>query len=252
MKCPHALELITEVVSAVPPGHTATCADCQAALAALRLESGVAPRELLAAAQAELMRAPRGSSWRTLAALTAVSLVGVGVAGAVLAAAMRGGHSLSEPPPGVPSIASGALLLWLFALAVGALVAFGIAPGFAKTRSMVLGGGVGFGLFLALSGLRPGDEVPLLASSTCGALDLVVCALPFAVAVWASRRFAFDMVRVASLSAAAGLTGLVALSFHCQLGSLGHLLSFHAAPWFAGCVAAIAVRSRLRSESFAP
>lgn len=128
-----------------------------------------------------------------------------------------------------------------------------LAPGRRPLRTWLLASLPLLALAVVLggSGFLPAQGW-MRAGIPCFLMEISLSLAPAIFIVWALTGFAFGIHRAAIAGSSAGAVGALALHLHCRIGTAPHLLGFHVLPWVALVAAAVAVRSRLASRSFAP
>ncbi len=126
-----------------------------------------------------------------------------------------------------------------------------LAPGGRWPRQLL-----GLSWLIPIGVLVAGDRVPRLsdvgASLPCTLTVLGASVLPMCVALLAMRHSAPDVGRSLAVGSVAGLAGVAALDVTCPDGSWRHILGFHLLPWAVLVLAAVAIRRRLPTWSWAP
>lgn len=140
------------------------------------------------------------------------------------------------------------IVLSLLLAAVAAVV-----PGAHRARwaVAVLLAVAGVAVIVGGNGLDEGRAL-LAAGMPCFNAEVIMSVVPTAAAVGVLSRFAFNPARMFIAGLGAGAAGLFALHLHCPIGTWVHLALFHVLPWLAAAGAAVWIRARIRSRSFAP
>jgi hypothetical protein len=250
--------LCEQVLDALPRGnvpaeleaHVRGCEHCRRVVQMHRAlgrmgDPALTPPASPARAMAELAAQPEGGVWWVPAAL--VSLVSLAVAGAGILA-MGHGRPMGNPAPLATLLGVAAVLVSLTVFGVGA----GLGRGAGRSRLVLSVLGVGCAALLVAAGSGFGPARPLMSGEGCAVAELAVSAFPCLLAIWVLTRTAFDPVRAGLVALSAAAAGPLALTFHCADGTREHLLLFHAMPWLALALLAVAVRRLLPSRSFAP
>ena len=232
--------------------HVAACQHCQAVVKAHETLARARSMQLSQAADAafaqSLSRAasrPARAWWVEGLAIGAVNLLLV-TAG-VWALRLRVAASNLAPPEIVWAIG----FFLVAAIIAGPLIA--LAPGGRLLRKYALASYplLAVAVVVGGSGLQPMRSF-MRAGISCLVLEIALSVLPAIFVVWALTTTAFRITRAAIAGLSAGAVGALALHLHCPFGTVSHLLFFHVLPWLALGAAAVAVRSRLTSKSFAP
>ena len=197
---------------------------------------------LAALAKAELAANPKARAWWVDALLVlALNLVMGAVGAAVMGWNDEQHHSVTKYGVGAA---------WLVLMAVASVV--GLRPGPSRWRWVTLGGFafLSVATLAALSGFDPGG--PFSDGMWCALAECKLALVPVVVVVALSTRFAAraEHLVVGALAGASG--GAMALHFHCPNGTVEHVAVFHFLPAIVLAVLALAVRSRLKSSSWAP
>jgi hypothetical protein len=189
---------------------------------------------------ASLKKPPLARPWSVDAAC--VLLLNLGVSALVVA-----GWARSQPAGLAPRWASAGLLL---ALVVGGSVV-AVRPGGRRAQLGVLAlAAAAAGLLLTAPGR--GADRPWLADADCALAEIGVSLVPALATALALRRFSYRPLRALIGGLAAGATGVLVLDLTCAVGAASHVLAFHLAPCAGVALALVAVRSKLRSQTFAP
>jgi len=223
--------------------HAARCAACAALLSREgQPMAALAPQEAwLEAAHRELAR-PRVPWWLLALGLSAANALLVTTAVFVLEA---WNWEASTSPR------------WLFlgaATVLAALATTGALLALSPSRrwlevSIGLAAVAPLGVLLAADGRVASG--PFLAGASCLWTVLLLASLPLAGGLWLLTRMAYSTWRALAVGLVSGSVGLLALQFHCANGASSHLLVFHLLPWVALGGAAVFLRSRLPTSSFA-
>lgn len=232
--------------SAALRAHAEECPGCRAMLEALTASEErpePVPAGLADLARAELAAHPRARPW----------WVGVLLLGAVSAASLV---AVARPAPG-----------WVMAPAFGALglpLAVVLAAAFGSAMVAAIAPRRGVGVFGAIAGIAVAVGALLAACHSggtfqarggglpCAVVEVLVSALPLAVAVILLRGFDFSWRRTVAGVAAAGGVGVLLLELTCANPTRTHVFSSHVLPWLVTCAVAIVIRRGLRSGSYAP
>ncbi len=197
---------------------------------------------VLAAAHAELARAPRTRSWRTeaLALFAAPTLLSLAVAGVLC---VLGRTSLEVMREHAPALG----LLWL----ASALCAWGaLSP---RLRRLPLGalGGAGVAAVTLVLTRGPAHGVTTLPEWVCTVSHVGVGLVPGVVAVLLLRNAAFQPRRALLAGLSVGTAGAFLGELACSLGP-GHVLGYHLSAWALAAVATLGMARLLPPRSFAP
>ncbi len=251
-ECQQILERLGQPLEPALAAHLVACEHCRAVAAAHAALSRTRPPQVPDNGSSALVRSLLEEASRPARPWWWKGLVAVALNVLVVAAGiwmLRSGATIGNlaPPATLWTIA---FLLGLLALA-GPILA--LAPGRRSARAWVLaslpllGLAVGFGG----SGLQPAHDW-MSAGLGCLFAEVMLSLAPAIFLVWALTGSAFQVRRAAIAGSSAGAVGAFALHLHCKIGTASHLLFFHVLPWLALVAAAVAVRSRLGSRSFAP
>jgi len=147
-------------------------------------------------------------------------------------------------------------IVWAIAILLAAAIIAGpmiaLAPGGRSLRKYTLASFplLAVAVVVGGSGFQPMSWIR--AGISCLVVEITLSVVPAIFVVWALTTNAFRVSRAAIAGFSAGAVGALALHLHCPFGSISHLLCFHVLPWLGLAAATVAVRSRLRSKSFAP
>jgi len=230
--------------------HVAACEHCQGVVKAHETLARARSMQVSQAADAafaqSLSRAasrPARAWWVEGLAIGAVNLLVV----AAGVGALRSRAAVNLAPPEIVWTIGFVLVA---AIVAGPMIA--LAPGGRMLRKYAL---ASFPLLAVVvvvggSGFQPMSW--MRAGISCLVLEIALSVLPAIFVVWALTTTAFRISRAAIAGLSAGAVGALALHLHCPFGTVSHLLCFHVLPWLGLGAAAVAVRSRLTSKSFAP
>ncbi len=249
-ECERAMERLGQPQDAETSAHLAGCDHCPSVFSAFDALSRAQPPELSpqrdAIAEGELARVAgrRSPPWWREAAIVAVLNALILVGGLW----MLGSRVANAAPLPV---------IWTIGIALAFLAFAGPIISLAPRRRPLRNGLllalplVALAISLGGSGFDPGGDL-IKRGIPCLTVEVLFSAAPIAFALWALTRAAFQPRRVVIGAMSAGAVGLLVLHFHCEIGSVSHLLGFHVLPWLALVAVAVAIRSRLPSRSFAP
>ncbi|MCU0687002.1 MAG: NrsF family protein [Polyangiaceae bacterium] len=190
---------------------------------------------------ASLKKAPVVRPWPVDAAR--VLLLNLGVSAFFVA-----GWALSQPAALAPRWVSAGLLLAL--VACGSVAA--VRPGGSRAQLGVLGLAAAAAAGLLLTATGRGADLPWLADADCALAEIGVALVPALATALALRRFSYRPLRALIGGLAAGATGVLVLDLTCEIDAVSHVLAFHLAPCAVVALVFVAVRSKLRSQTFAP
>lgn len=260
---PECSRVLDALGGPLPPDlaeHAASCEDCRALVGGFDALGGGAPAasRAPAAPEAPKLEAVRRRTheelaaqpvptpwWRELLVLVAVHTAVL--VGGVLALGRNGlvGNMAS------PAVIAAVGVLTLVLVGGGAYLA--LAP--ARRRlpwGWVALAALGVALAQVLGGSGAQVRAPMRALMGCMGTELVLSVVPMAVALVLLSRSAFQPVRALAAGLSAGGVGLLVLHLHCADGTAAHLLGAHVLPWLLLAGAAVFIRSRLPTRSYAP
>jgi hypothetical protein len=96
------------------------------------------------------------------------------------------------------------------------------------------------------------DGLAFFADADCALAELGIAVLPTTATVIVLRKFAYQRLRTIVGGLGASATGVLVLHFTCSNGEFYHLLLFHLVPGALVTIAAVLIRSRMKSHSFVP
>ena len=249
-ECQRAMEGLGQPQDAETAAHLAGCESCRSAFSTFEALSRARPPHpspgRSAVPESELAKVagrPAAPWWREAALVIVFNAV-------ILAAGLwKLGTNLDNAAP-LPDIWTIGIVL-AFLVFAGPIIA--LAPRNRPLRKSLLFALplVALAISFGGSGFDPGGGL-IKAGIPCLSVEVLSSLAPIAFALWALTRTAFQPSRVVIGAMSAGAAGLLMLHVHCQIGTVAHLLGFHVLPWLAVIAAAIAIRSRLKSRSFAP
>lgn len=180
--------------------------------------------------------------WHDALALSAATLV---VAGSVSTLATWSRH----PRYGEPAW-WGVLSLLFIVIISSSWAAF--RPSFGRS-AIAISSAMAVVVVAGIVGLATRSAQPSLwADADCALVEVVVSAAPGWLALTALRRFAFRAQSAWAAGIAAGSSGLLVLHATCPVDTALHAMTFHVAPWIAGSILMVMVRSKLSSSSAVP
>lgn len=142
----------------------------------------------------------------------------------------------------------GVAIVWTVLMTVGSLL--WVKPG--RSSTLVLGGFGLAALFTMFGASGVASDVPFSSGIACAITEVVVSVLPVIAVVVVSRRFAARTLHVVAGALAASSGAALALHFHCSNGTHAHIAVWHLLPAVVVALFAALLRSRLRSQTFAP
>jgi hypothetical protein len=245
------MERLGQPQDAETSAHLASCDHCRSVFSAFDALSRARPprpspkRSWITESELSRIAGRPSPPWWREAAMIAVLNALILVAGLWMLGGARLGNAAPLP------------VVWTIGIALAFLAFAGPIISLAPRRRSLRNG-----LLLALplvavaisfggAGLDPGRDL-IKTGIPCLTVEVLFSAAPIAFALWALTGTAFQPGRVVIGAMSAGAVGLLALHVHCEIGSVSHLLGFHVLPWLALVAAAVMIRSRLPSRSFAP
>ena len=250
--CLRLLEHLGEPLDAELSAHLAACERCRSVVDAHETLFRARPIQGLDSGSSAFAQSLSRAAGRPARPWWTEGLVAVGINLLIFAAGvwmLRGEIMVGNLAPPATLWTIG-LLLALVAIA-GPILA--LAPGRRSLRTWVLASLplLALAVILGGSGFQPAQDW-MSVGIPCLVAELSLSLAPAIFIVWALTGSAFRMRRAVIAGASAGAVGALALHLHCRVGTASHLLFFHVLPWLALVVAAVALRSRLASRSFAP
>lgn len=241
MTCARLDELLSPGPSAAALAHAKGCAECGPARAAWDAMSGSAETSALVtrlrdAARAELEAHPKARRWW-------VDALGLLALNAAVAGGALSMMTVREVGPG------GWAIVALLGVLMGAGSWAAVRPGAGLLRLAMIAIALAAAVWAAVDGSGVGG--PFASGVGCAVTEAALSLVPMAAALFAMSRFAFDGTRALVGGLSVGATGVLVLHLHCVDGTAEHLLAFHAVPWALVAVAALMIRRKLPSRSFA-
>ncbi len=251
-ECKRLMDQLGRALEPELSAHVSGCESCRAVVSTYEAMSRAprpAPVEARAATTAVLAQtanlAPARPWWWSAGLAARLNLI-VAIVGAI--ALSQSGLVRNQAP--LPVLLAIGLLL-LFLATAGPIIS--LAPRRRQLRIAALLSIPLVALAVGVGGSKshPGGEL-MRDGLPCLALEIVLSLAPAAIALWALTTAALQVRRAIIAGASAGVVGVLVLHLHCSIGSPSHLFFFHVLPWIAVVAAVVAIRSRLRSRSFAP